>query len=42
MRDLFTGEIYRLSELELKIVLKIRRWMRFYGVVVDLGDGTWS
>jgi hypothetical protein len=42
LRDLFTGEIYLLTDVDPALVPKIRRWMRFCGVLVDLGDGTWN
>lgn len=42
LRDLFSGEIYRLADMETQLIPKIRRWMRFYGVLVPIGDGTWS
>lgn len=42
LRDLLSGEIYHLSDVDKKLVPRIRRWLRFYGVLVDLGDGTWN
>jgi len=42
LRDLFTGEIYLLTDVDPALVPKIRRWMRFCGVLIDLGDGTWN
>lgn len=42
LRDLFTSEIYQLSALEEPLLSASRRWMRFCGVLVDLGDGTWN
>lgn len=42
MRDLFNGEIYLLTDLEEPLLSRILRWMRFCGVLVDLGSGSWN
>lgn len=42
MRDLFNGEIYLLSDLEEPLLSGILRWMRFCGVLVEMGSGSWN
>jgi hypothetical protein len=42
MRDLFNGEIYLLTDLEEPLLSGIRRWMRFCGVLIELGSGSWN
>lgn len=42
LRDLFTQEIYRVTVPDPSIFDETPRWLRFFGVLVDIGDGTWT
>jgi hypothetical protein len=41
LRDLFDGTLYRVALLP-RFVAQATRWMRFFGVLVERGDGFWT
>lgn len=42
LRDLFDGTIYRVTVAHGDMCRHLTRWTRVFGVLVDLGDGSWT
>jgi hypothetical protein len=42
MRDLFDGTIYRVAATHGDLRRRLTRWTRVFGVLADVGDGSWE